>query len=172
MQTRHYSPEFGRFLQPDPTAAEANLYGYAGNGPVTRVDPDGRLFWFVAIAVAVARVVVPRIIRVLPRLGVVTRATRQAVPRARAVFQRYSDHALDRMSQHGVSRAMVEKTIQRGVCFFDPLHRSLVFVIQLQRHWLGVAIDPYSRKIITILWDDTRKGVVKTRFLQGRYPCP
>jgi len=41
MHARHYSPEFGRFLQPDPAAAETNLYGYAENSPVTKVDPSG-----------------------------------------------------------------------------------------------------------------------------------
>lgn len=41
MHARHYAPEFGRFLQPDPSDAEANLYGYAGNSPVSRVDPGG-----------------------------------------------------------------------------------------------------------------------------------
>ena len=41
MHARHYSPLTGRFLQPDPSAAEANLYGYAGNSPVTKVDPSG-----------------------------------------------------------------------------------------------------------------------------------
>ena len=41
MQARHYSSALGRFLQPDPSAAEANLYGYAGNSPVSRVDPSG-----------------------------------------------------------------------------------------------------------------------------------
>jgi hypothetical protein len=41
MHARHYSPTLGRFLQPDPARAEANHYGYAGNGPVSRVDPSG-----------------------------------------------------------------------------------------------------------------------------------
>ncbi len=41
MQARHYSPAIGRFLQPDPSAQEDNLYGYAGNSPLTSVDPDG-----------------------------------------------------------------------------------------------------------------------------------
>jgi RHS repeat-associated protein len=45
MQARHYSPELGRFLQPDPAPAESNMYGYTGNSPVTRVDPEGRLAW-------------------------------------------------------------------------------------------------------------------------------
>jgi RHS repeat-associated protein len=47
MHARHYSPLTGRFLQPDPSAAEANLYGYARNGPVTKVDPSGHFGWFV-----------------------------------------------------------------------------------------------------------------------------
>jgi RHS repeat-associated protein len=41
MHARHYSPEIGRFLQPDPSAAEANLYGYASNSAVSNTDPSG-----------------------------------------------------------------------------------------------------------------------------------
>ena len=41
MHARHYSPALARFIQPDPSAAEANLYGYAGNGPITNVDSAG-----------------------------------------------------------------------------------------------------------------------------------
>jgi RHS repeat-associated protein len=44
MGARHYSPALGRFLQPDPSAAEANLYGYAGNSPVSREDSSGTCF--------------------------------------------------------------------------------------------------------------------------------
>ncbi|MEK6720477.1 MAG: RHS repeat-associated core domain-containing protein [Chloroflexota bacterium] len=43
MHARHYHPALGRFLQPDPARAEANGYGYAGNGPITNVDPGGHL---------------------------------------------------------------------------------------------------------------------------------
>lgn len=42
MHARHYSPEFGRFLQPDPASSEANLYGYAAENPTSKADPDGR----------------------------------------------------------------------------------------------------------------------------------
>jgi RHS repeat-associated protein len=45
MHARHYHPEFGRFLQPDPSAMEANLYGYTENNPVVRIDPSGER-WF------------------------------------------------------------------------------------------------------------------------------
>ena len=41
MHARHYSPEFGRFLQPDPAAAETNLYAYSENNPITYSDPSG-----------------------------------------------------------------------------------------------------------------------------------
>ncbi len=51
MGARHYSPSLGRFLQPDPSALEANLYGYGANSPITRVDPSGE---FAGAAVAIA----------------------------------------------------------------------------------------------------------------------
>lgn len=57
MRARHYSPELGRFLQPDPARAEENPYAYAGNSPVTKVDPSGRLFWFVVGAIVVSAVI-------------------------------------------------------------------------------------------------------------------
>jgi hypothetical protein len=41
MHARHYSPALGRFIQPDPEAAEANLYGYVGQNPLTRSDARG-----------------------------------------------------------------------------------------------------------------------------------
>ena len=41
MHARTYSPTLGRFLQPDPVAAEGNLYAYAGNSPITKADPSG-----------------------------------------------------------------------------------------------------------------------------------
>ncbi|TAK00534.1 MAG: LysM peptidoglycan-binding domain-containing protein [Chloroflexota bacterium] len=45
MGARHYSTQLGRFLQPDPIAAEANLYAYAANSPITKIDPSGT-FWY------------------------------------------------------------------------------------------------------------------------------
>jgi RHS repeat-associated protein len=44
MGWRHYSPRLGRFLQPDPVADEENPYAYAGSGPVSATDADGRKF--------------------------------------------------------------------------------------------------------------------------------
>lgn len=41
MRARHYAPAIGRFIQPDPVRSEPNLYWYAGNDPVTSVDPRG-----------------------------------------------------------------------------------------------------------------------------------
>jgi RHS repeat-associated protein len=45
MHARHYSPNIGRFLQPDPSGQEVNLYGYAENSPITLTDPSGLYPW-------------------------------------------------------------------------------------------------------------------------------
>jgi RHS repeat-associated protein len=50
MHARHYSPTLGRFIQPDPSGAEANLYGYADNSPITRADATGRCWQLAAFA--------------------------------------------------------------------------------------------------------------------------
>jgi uncharacterized protein RhaS with RHS repeats len=45
MDARHYKSAFGRFLQPDPSDQEQNLYTYVSNNPVTAVDPSGLRGW-------------------------------------------------------------------------------------------------------------------------------
>jgi RHS repeat-associated protein len=56
MGARHYCPTLGRFLQPDPSALETNLYGYGANSPVSRVDPSG-LCWRCALLKATRQAV-------------------------------------------------------------------------------------------------------------------
>jgi RHS repeat-associated protein len=41
MHARHYSPALARFVQPDPSGAEANLYAYGDDSPVTKSDCSG-----------------------------------------------------------------------------------------------------------------------------------
>ena len=43
LRNRFYSPDLGRFLQPDPIGFRGgnNLYRYCGNNPITRWDPFG-----------------------------------------------------------------------------------------------------------------------------------
>ncbi|MBM3934300.1 MAG: RHS repeat-associated core domain-containing protein [SAR202 cluster bacterium] len=43
MGMRWYSPDYGRFSQPDPIS-HVNSYGYAGNNPILFNDPDGQVF--------------------------------------------------------------------------------------------------------------------------------
>jgi RHS repeat-associated protein len=43
LRNRFYSPDLGRFLQPDPIGFQGgnNLYRYCGNNPLTKWDPLG-----------------------------------------------------------------------------------------------------------------------------------
>jgi hypothetical protein len=75
MHARHYSPALGRFLQPDPAASETHFYRYGGNSPIVNINPDGKLFW--VIAVAVVRVAV----WVGPRVATLTRVIKFSVPK-------------------------------------------------------------------------------------------
>jgi RHS repeat-associated protein len=43
MHARTYSATLGRFTQPDPSGADANLYGYAEDSPITKSDPTGNV---------------------------------------------------------------------------------------------------------------------------------
>ena len=56
MSARHYNPALGRFLQPDPSGQEDNLYGYARGNPISYIDPSGRLA-FLAIIFVIGRAV-------------------------------------------------------------------------------------------------------------------
>jgi RHS repeat-associated protein len=49
---RAYDPDTGRWLSRDPIAEDGglNLYGYVGNDPTARIDPDGR-WWQVPLLV-------------------------------------------------------------------------------------------------------------------------
>ena len=43
-RARHYSPAWGRFLQPDPIGYDGgvNIYAYVGNSPLNFIDPFGK----------------------------------------------------------------------------------------------------------------------------------
>ncbi|XP_058816433.1 uncharacterized protein LOC131679715 [Topomyia yanbarensis] len=51
---RLYDPEIGRFFQIDPKEQYASPYVYAGNSPISLVDPDGQFAFVVALAFAAA----------------------------------------------------------------------------------------------------------------------
>jgi RHS repeat-associated protein len=69
-RARWYSPDLGRFLEPDPIglrAGDLNLYRYVGNEPGTRRDPDGLLFTLPELVIVV--VVIGSITYVIWKVG-------------------------------------------------------------------------------------------------------
>ncbi|ODM94099.1 tRNA(Glu)-specific nuclease WapA [Orchesella cincta] len=51
---RIYDPTLGRFFQPDPKAQYYSPYIYAGNSPISMVDPDGEFFFTLSILIGIA----------------------------------------------------------------------------------------------------------------------
>ncbi|KAH1019071.1 hypothetical protein HUJ05_006735, partial [Dendroctonus ponderosae] len=45
---RLYDPSIGRFYQPDPKAQYFSPYKYAGNSPISTIDPDGEFAFLIA----------------------------------------------------------------------------------------------------------------------------
>jgi RHS repeat-associated protein len=70
MHARTYLAAIGRFLQPDPEATEANVYGYAGNNPVRHVDCEGTDYR--RCAVIAVRMFIAYLQLVRRRQGIVT----------------------------------------------------------------------------------------------------
>jgi RHS repeat-associated protein len=150
MHARHYSPTLGRFLQPDPDGSETNLYSYAGNNPITKIDPSGRLWWFVAAAIAVVVRVAVVVVRVVPA---VVRAVKRLAPATAAAWLRWQGYQWGpHLAKHGISLFQIARAIllgqrfryfHQGVCkvgFF--LSSTGLFVATSPGKWIYTAFVP------------------------------
>ena len=48
---RWYDPDLARFISEDPAGQGPNPYSYCGNNPVMRVDPTGKIWWWLVSAI-------------------------------------------------------------------------------------------------------------------------
>lgn len=55
MRARYYKPSIGRFLTEDPIWS-TNLYPYADNNPINRIDPEGKLAFLIPLAFAATEI--------------------------------------------------------------------------------------------------------------------
>lgn len=72
---RFYDPSIGRFYQIDPKEQYFSPYKYAGNSPISMIDPDGKFAWFlvfsvIALLLRVASILAPnsKFLRILNML--------------------------------------------------------------------------------------------------------
>lgn len=66
-RARFYDPGYGRFYSPDPLFQYPSPYVYAGNNPVSNIDPSGTWsFWSTVVTAAVAVVVTAAVIVAAP----------------------------------------------------------------------------------------------------------
>lgn len=109
MHARHYSPSLGRFIQPDPEAAEDNLYAYAEDNPATKADPKGTMTvsWIVANAASGAAFE-KKYIETVRRFGWTVESVRRYEKVKGFARGRYVDLIISKKTRTGLQRWRVE----------------------------------------------------------------
>ncbi len=153
MHARHYSPSLGRFLQPDPSRLDVQLFVYAGNGPATKVDPSGHFLdtlldlFFVAVsaivyianpseanAIALAADVGLVFVPFATGGGLLVRVAGRAPGTVGKLLAKHNirltEHAAKRLAKRIGQGRLTEYEVYRAYCygtlFYDPLHRSYI----------------------------------------------
>lgn len=111
---REYDPKLGRFLSVDPVMEEQNpqqlnAYAYANNSPVTMSDPDGQLFWVVAV------IVVRVSAQIIARRLAMAAARRAAIAAARAAARRAAIAAAKRRALAEARRRAAAEAKKRAL---------------------------------------------------------
>ncbi len=92
MHARHYAPDLGLFIQPDPAGLEINHYSYSSNSPVTYIDPTGELAFFplALIAARAIAVVAPAVLAAAQKWGPkIQKTTQQIADRLQLSFNKH-----------------------------------------------------------------------------------
>ena len=166
MGARVYIPALGRFLQVDPIeGAGDNAYSYV-NDPVNEDDLDGKIAPLIAIvAWQLGRIAVQQVVKYAVKYAAkqaVQQVAKKAVVHStkkiaqKAVTKNViSKHASQQMQSRGITKAMVNKTVQKGVRYIDRNHPG-VYAHVLKggmasgRH-LYVARNGLTGKITTVM---------------------
>lgn len=76
-----------------------------------------------------------------------------------------SKHAVEQMAKRGVSEAMVRAALRKGTRYWDPVTRTVQYVLRggfISGKTLRVPVDPFSRTVTTVVRGD-RVGI--SRFI-------
>ena len=180
MHSRHYSPTLGRFIQPDPSGVDSNLYAYAEDDPITRSDPKG--LWcedhaYICGAARAGWKWARGFVRNVVRWGLggdisrLSRFSRFATHEVRTVLPRISSHAWKRLAERGVTVRQAEAAVRYGTCFWDPKNLSVFYIIQMASgKYIGVAESVHTWIIKTVEYG-TYKELRRPRMILGGYGC-
>ena len=137
MGARVYIPALGRFLQVDPIEGGGdNAYVYV-NDPVSEDDLDGKIAPLVAFAVwQLGRIAVQQTVKYAVKQAAtqavkrvakkaVVHSTKKVVQKAAPKRIVIGAHARQQMQARGVTRAMVNKAVQKGTAYIDRRHTGI-----------------------------------------------
>ena len=154
LEARFYLPGVGRFLTQDPIGQKGglNLYAYCGNGPLSKVDPDGTQDGPVQARDSVTAN--PTILQELIQEGVIGQAmqaaTRTAIAKHLAKFGLTATaHGIYRIMQRADDVRTVVDIMRSGGGYFDPITDTNV--VYSNKYKQGIILDRKSGEIITIL---------------------
>jgi hypothetical protein len=78
----------------------------------------------------------------------------------------FSKHSLERLAQRGVTQDMAELAISKGQKFYDPLNKSINYVLPngfASGKSLLVGTNPLTGEVTTVIWSS--KNLINSRFI-------
>ena len=84
---------------------------------------------------------------------------------------KFSDHAIQRMAERGITPKMAQITVDKGLKFYDPLNKSINYILPNSftsgKHLL-IGVDPFTGEIKTVL--RSSKNLIKPRMIPINFP--
>ncbi len=92
------------------------------------------------------------VVPLLPQLQTVVQRSYPALGNGLRNLQ-LSKHAVQRMAQRGITREMIQETIEKCTRYWDPLHKNFRYILRdrfARGKGVSISIDPVTNEVITV----------------------